>query len=463
MREGTFRTKKAGTSTFSNSSLVSPHTPTLANPVHGFGFPTNNVIQAQTSESTNQQPAQSAAEESLLSQAIQQRSFGHDISRIALRRPQAKLTVGQPEDQYSLEADRVANQVMSMPVPTVQRQMASQEQTENEVQTKSLAATITPLVQREVMPNVLLQLKHLSIAETIANFRDLVTPKNEKRNSPTLVKTGQFYWTQQISFAILEYLKTLKPINGNEIWQKLIVWIESVVNEWPHNRATSGSQQIQLYLTQIHNLASHPDYAAVIPLLSYIKPLLKSSSQQGKEIYYQLWGQLKQTDQVPNLDQYRSLPALQAIWEWENQACGYTGNQATSRYTQKGGAKKVNPDAKRRQSTAVWARFAGSGIRDMRKLPNKFRQGDALIQNGVGAMIPKMQAALDDGWVLHARVLSGIDYGWGEYVKAFDEQQAKGKPPVQPQRLGNPPEEHSIMLIGYDGNEFVFTGPRFNF
>ncbi len=236
-------------------------------------------------------------------------------------------------------------------------------------------------------------------------------------------------------------------------------WIENVANEWPHNRATHWSQQIQQYLALIRKLGSLPDNAAVIPLLKYIEPLLKSSSPQGKTIYYQLWGELKQTDQVPNLDKYRSLSALQAIWEWENQACGYTGSLTTSRYTQKGGAKKVNPDAKRRKSTAVWATFAASGTRDMRKLPNGLRQGDALIFSGVGAMIPKMQAALDDGWVLHARVVSGIDYGWGEHAKAFDKQQAKGKPPVQPQAIGKPPEEHSIMLIGYDGNEFVFWDP----
>ena len=33
----------------------------------------------------------------------------HDISSIALRRPQTKLTVGEPGDRYEQEADRVAN------------------------------------------------------------------------------------------------------------------------------------------------------------------------------------------------------------------------------------------------------------------------------------------------------------------------------------------------------------------
>jgi len=63
---------------------------------------------------------------------------------------QPKLTVGAPNDVYEQEADRVADQVMSMPESaSVQREMAPEEE---EVQTKPLAATITPLVQRESMP-----------------------------------------------------------------------------------------------------------------------------------------------------------------------------------------------------------------------------------------------------------------------------------------------------------------------
>ncbi|MEH2082036.1 MAG: hypothetical protein V7K89_19280 [Nostoc sp.] len=117
MSDRTFGRKKVGTSTFSNPSLVSPTTPTLANPVRSFGLPTNNLIQTATKESTNLQQAQSANEESLLLEAIGQRSFGHDISRIPLRRPQAKLTVGEPGDKYEQEADWMANQVMRMVVP----------------------------------------------------------------------------------------------------------------------------------------------------------------------------------------------------------------------------------------------------------------------------------------------------------------------------------------------------------
>jgi hypothetical protein len=86
---------------------------------------------------------------------------------------QAKVTIGQPNDKYEQEADRVAEQVMGMPdaKPTVQREALPGEEEEElqtkslggpiqrevmpeeeEIQAKPLSATITPLVQREVMP-----------------------------------------------------------------------------------------------------------------------------------------------------------------------------------------------------------------------------------------------------------------------------------------------------------------------
>jgi hypothetical protein len=53
---------------------------------------------------------------------------------------QTKLTVGAPGDRYEREADRVAEQVVSS-------QRGVQRQAEEELQTKPLAASLTPLIQ----------------------------------------------------------------------------------------------------------------------------------------------------------------------------------------------------------------------------------------------------------------------------------------------------------------------------
>lgn len=63
---------------------------------------------------------------------------------------QAKFRIGQPNDKYEQEADRVAGQVMRIPEPQIQRQ--PEEEEKEELQTKPLAEQLSPLVQRQVEP-----------------------------------------------------------------------------------------------------------------------------------------------------------------------------------------------------------------------------------------------------------------------------------------------------------------------
>jgi len=67
-------------------------------------------------------------------------------------RVQAKLTVNKPGYKHEQEADRVAKQVMRMPEPRLQRQVEPEDEEEETIQTKPLAAQITPLVQRQEEP-----------------------------------------------------------------------------------------------------------------------------------------------------------------------------------------------------------------------------------------------------------------------------------------------------------------------
>ncbi|MEH2133993.1 MAG: DUF4157 domain-containing protein [Nostoc sp.] len=76
----------------------------------------------------------------------------HDISRMSLRRPQTKLTVNQPGDIYEQSADRVAGQVMQRMSEPGNRHSIQREalpESEDQLQMKSLADSITPIVQRK--------------------------------------------------------------------------------------------------------------------------------------------------------------------------------------------------------------------------------------------------------------------------------------------------------------------------
>ncbi len=64
---------------------------------------------------------------------------------------QAKLRIGQPNDIYEQEADRLADAVMSMPEPQVLRYPVEEEE-EELLQTKPKVAQSTPFVQRQDEP-----------------------------------------------------------------------------------------------------------------------------------------------------------------------------------------------------------------------------------------------------------------------------------------------------------------------
>jgi hypothetical protein len=79
-----------------------------------------------------------------------QRTLGNQaVQRLLLTGTlQAKLRVGRPNDAYEQEADRVADTVMRMPEPDVQRQRTEEDE-EEDIRTEPVAEGISPLVQRQ--------------------------------------------------------------------------------------------------------------------------------------------------------------------------------------------------------------------------------------------------------------------------------------------------------------------------
>ena len=136
---------------------------------------------------------------------------------------QAKLKIGQPNDIYEQEADRVADEVMRMPEPQVQRQSKveeeeelvqtkpigdqitpfvqrqvepEEEEEEELIQTKPLAEQITPLVQRQVEEEELLQTK--SLAQTLTPLIQRQAEPRKKRRIPIQAKpTGDIQLQRQ--------------------------------------------------------------------------------------------------------------------------------------------------------------------------------------------------------------------------------------------------------------------------
>ena len=118
-------------------------------------------ITAKTPEAKSNKPA-SKSQETDFSQSTNspadhilflQRTIGNQAVQRLLKSGviQAKLKIGQPNDIYEQEAYRVADEVMRMPEPQVQRQVEPEEEEEN-LQAKPLVNQITPLVQKQLEP-----------------------------------------------------------------------------------------------------------------------------------------------------------------------------------------------------------------------------------------------------------------------------------------------------------------------
>jgi hypothetical protein len=105
----------------------------------------NSPLRIQRTKSS--QPIKSPADRIL----FLQRTIGNQAVQRLIKSGtlQAKLKIGQPGDKYEQEADRVADAVMRMPEPGVQRQVEPEEEEEETLQTKPSADQITPLVQKQ--------------------------------------------------------------------------------------------------------------------------------------------------------------------------------------------------------------------------------------------------------------------------------------------------------------------------
>lgn len=173
----TFSRKKLATSDFSNPSLVSPTTPTLANLTQSLSVPTSNAqIQRVNEVSSNL---------SLEPEAIKEKPLSHDISRISLFRPQTKLTDSQLEN--TIQRDETTS---LPPVPNYQLSPLSLLQPPDPTSRYRLgmdtSLQLDPQVQAMAMQYVQQQLNPATIRPALSqiNLRILPTQGAGSPNTP---------------------------------------------------------------------------------------------------------------------------------------------------------------------------------------------------------------------------------------------------------------------------------------
>jgi hypothetical protein len=155
----------------------------------------------------------------------------------------------------------------------------------------------------------------------------------------------------------------------------------------------------------------------------------------GARVFETLWKAYSDPKKgFPDLTPYVNLAHFQALARYELIACKRTATLIAGRYVAGGGGGGT-----RSAGTAIKpTQLIGSVKTDMAVFGGDLSLGTVATYSGeLGKEVERMKRAIDDGWVIHARVLSGIEGG--------------GKSRAE--------TEHSIIVYGYSGNAFEYFDP----
>ena len=155
----------------------------------------------------------------------------------------------------------------------------------------------------------------------------------------------------------------------------------------------------------------------------------------GARVFETLWNTYKDPKKgFPDLTPYVNLAHLQALARYELIACKRTATLIASRFVAGGGSGGT-----RSAATAIKPTPLIGGVKtDESIVRDDLSRGTVATYSAeLGKEVQKMKDAIDDGWVIHARVISGVTGGGASKREA----------------------EHSLIVYGYSGNAFEYFDP----
>ena len=300
---------------------------------------------------------------------------------------------------------------------------------------------------------------HISIPEAIKRFKEKVNATDVPaggKDGTNVSDRGQFFWGAQIWSSVTAELDRMKSEPTAQVFVNKA--IEARDQIWDRQNAN----RILAELAQIASKSKSPEKPAMLAML-------KGQRISGGALEDLLWSAFnKRTDNTtpgPELQSFRSLLTLKKLVNFDKQGCGFHAGKVAQRLKKKGGITAPNPQAAPFSAVTL---ASSTGRQDRRPMgspssafgsaatsavdpDSKFQLGDVVFQSGVLSAVADMKKALDAGQLIHARVLSGDGQGG-----SFGQPQLRALPHNTSISLGG---EHSLIIIGYDGTNFVFHDP----
>lgn len=268
--------------------------------------------------------------------------------------------------------------------------------------------------------------RHLSINNAVSEFKSRIS-------NPDLLKRGQFFWSYVLKIVIKTLYQTI--LNGSWSGAERITLQHDLdrllaLSYSPRGKAVQISRlrnKIRLFLSASSN-ATADDLKKIVGTGYY------SSRKSGTNLFRVIWNKYHTTQAIPGLTQYARLDRLEGLSMFEYIACWSAAERVAKFFFAKGGHSIGTRSAANKISGIALCRR----VRRDNTNVGGYSKGDVVIYySNLGAAIAKVKRALDDDYHIHARILSGIYSGSTPSCR----------------------QEHSINIIGYDGNKFVFWDP----
>ncbi len=267
----------------------------------------------------------------------------------------------------------------------------------------------------------------LSSAASVTEFKKVI-------DNPVLVQKGQFYW----SFAIREELESA----FEREWTAWFIASGLTYFAIPPPPAGLLEEALDLINAAYDAAKSYSKKRAalekkLVAAGAPAKPMLKlmgdgSKHGTGGTLSAELWKRYHNADAVPDFEAggFLRVDVLHALSLIEPSMCLSTADDVVELFYARGGF----PGTARAKGTNMPPSSTSSHVVTVEPQTDPYpKLGDIAIgSKNLPGVLATLRTALDDGHLVHARVLSGA-YG--------------------------PSDEHSLIVLGYTGNGFAFWDP----